>query len=600
MKKNVIFKDKKTQLHLIFHSLLILFLILSSASAFALNIQSTELFESSSEQTNQEASIDLEALGPGQLIQDKSVSSQDDTNHVFQKQYGPVKNNEGLWEIADKLRLNFQTNESSDTNTDLTTPQIAVALFEKNPHSFINLNINGILVGSTLDIPDKNQIQQLNKSEAFDQFLLHWEVWQGNASFEIDAQESEDNILPVLQAIVQTQVKTSAQIPVHTPDVTEAGIPPQDKIITAQLNPTPDVLVIKEKIIHEQKISEKKVLPLFTQTKFELFLNNSQNNFNEMINWLQSLHRSTFFKESILLKQPAFTPILIILLSLIVFTFIFWLFRREETEFLEITTSAHQSQNKLFSDDDLLNQKTTDEKLIIETKVETKVITETTTITDVEAESAEVKTFTASGKKNMLEFAFGDNISSYTSDQNQKEIKTQSATEEQPETEMQYDLSDIHLLDSFEQIRFVNGKIKDSKVSAFMNATQSDTLSEEMLSHDFDKIMDSNKIDIFIQEFEEVMSSLTDHTPDIDRTYVKLDNLIQFKLSINFIKILSEMMQANHLKQFSTTIIEFLEDVLDGKAKITSDTSDRLIFVVSFYNHYICSLKEFNKDKIEA
>ena len=121
-----------------------------------------------------------------------------------------------------------------------------------------------------------------------------------------------------------------------------------------------------------------------------------------------------------------------------------------------------------------------------------------------------------------------------------------------------------------------------------------------MLSHDFDKIKGDERIDVFIQEFEDVMSSLTNHTPLMNDSSDELENLLQFKLSVHFIKVLSKMIQATHLKQFSTTVIEFLEDVLEGNTKMTVDVSNRLVVVVNFYDRYIHSVKEYHSYKIEV
>ena len=96
------------------------------------------------------------------------------------------------------------------------------------------------------------------------------------------------------------------------------------------------------------------------------------------------------------------------------------------------------------------------------------------------------------------------------------------------------------------------------------------------------------------------MSTLSEHAPQAKHRDNELENLQQFKSSIHFIKILSEMMQATYLKQFSTTIIEFLEDVLDGKTKLTTDVTNRLTIVVSLYSSYIYSVKKYNNGKLEA
>jgi len=96
------------------------------------------------------------------------------------------------------------------------------------------------------------------------------------------------------------------------------------------------------------------------------------------------------------------------------------------------------------------------------------------------------------------------------------------------------------------------------------------------------------------------MASLSSQTPKESFSTQDLDKLLQFKLSIHFIKALSEMMKATYLNHFSTTIIDFLEDIIDGKTKMTTDTSHRLNTAISLYSHFISSIKTQSSHRLKA
>ncbi len=151
-----------------------------------------------------------------------------------------------------------------------------------------------------------------------------------------------------------------------------------------------------------------------------------------------------------------------------------------------------------------------------------------------------------------------------------------------------------------DDIRFVNRETSNLKSAAFLEATQKEKLSDDLFSQDFTNIINNEKVDIFIQEFEDVMANLSSQTPKENFSTQDLDKLLQFKLSIHFIKVLSEMMQATYLNQFSSTIIDFLEDVIDGKIKMATDTSHRLNVVISLYSHYINSIKTQASHRLNA
>ena len=200
--------------------------------------------------------------------------------------------------------------------------------------------------------------------------------------------------------------------------------------------------------------------------------------------------------------------------------------------------------------------------------------------------------------KNVLEAAFGNEI--YTQKNNLMEKnkpKVKAATLSQPQNNKS---TRTCLLDSIEEIRFVNETTRDSKINAFFDITQTENLAAEMLAHDFTYLNNNGKIDIFIQEFDEIMVNITRFVTHFDHTSEERENILQFKLSVHFIKILSEMMQADRLEQYSTTVIEFLEDILIGQTQMSPDIGDRLVGVINSYNDYINSIKEKHCNSIEA
>ena len=79
--------------------------------------------------------------------------------------YGPVAPHETTWSIATKLR----------PNSGVTVPQELLAIYRVNPAAFDHGQINGLMKGSTLKVPDQATIQSLGPLEAKEQLdaLMH-------------------------------------------------------------------------------------------------------------------------------------------------------------------------------------------------------------------------------------------------------------------------------------------------------------------------------------------------------------------------------------------------------------------------------------------
>ena len=89
--------------------------------------------------------------------------------------YGPVKNGEALWNIAEDVKA----------GTSMGMAQVMMAIFKQNPDAFLKNNINLMRVGQTLQIPSEGEITSTSRSVAQQELRAQMEEWQeykGNAS----------------------------------------------------------------------------------------------------------------------------------------------------------------------------------------------------------------------------------------------------------------------------------------------------------------------------------------------------------------------------------------------------------------------------------
>ncbi len=155
-------------------------------------------------------------------------------------------------------------------------------------------------------------------------------------------------------------------------------------------------------------------------------------------------------------------------------------------------------------------------------------------------------------------------------------------------------------LNSMAEIRKVNQSTLDQRISAFQELNTDIQMTDEQWLQEFENIRNNEKLDVFIDEFEQLLSEINSRTKNVEDSPENLDNLIQFQSSIRFIKVLSEMVQAQRLNRFSYTVAEFLDGLIEGKISTSSDTGRRLSKVAKFYNQYSRLLKGQSSYKISA
>ncbi|QQZ29133.1 hypothetical protein HMY34_10350 [Thiothrix subterranea] len=131
--------------------------------------------------------------------------------------YGPVKNNDTLWDIASRQRPSYA----------ISVPQMMAAIRAKNPDAFINGDINKLKKGIHLQIPVIPDVQQ-NANKQASQDSLHAEMTRLREQLSTEQQRSAD-LSKQLASLQANQAATTAE-------------PTQDQAQVAQLQ---NALMIK-------------------------------------------------------------------------------------------------------------------------------------------------------------------------------------------------------------------------------------------------------------------------------------------------------------------------------------------------------------------
>lgn len=113
---------------------------------------------------------------------------------VVNGKYGPTSRNDSLWKVAEKV----------NQHSDVSIEQVMMALYKANPDAFYKKNVNALMAGKTLKIPEKSDIIELSKQQANRQFYRQMAVWEGRAVDEPEEQIASD-------------VKTSSQLTLVPP-----------------------------------------------------------------------------------------------------------------------------------------------------------------------------------------------------------------------------------------------------------------------------------------------------------------------------------------------------------------------------------------------
>ncbi len=110
--------------------------------------------------------------------------------------YGPVRKRDTLWGIASRVKTQ-----------DVSVAQMAMAIYEANPDAFAKPNVNHLIAGKNLKIPDSQTILKLSQVEALRQFKQHKRDWREQQALEQQARKALQ-VKKSVQAIADSQQKS--------------------------------------------------------------------------------------------------------------------------------------------------------------------------------------------------------------------------------------------------------------------------------------------------------------------------------------------------------------------------------------------------------
>ncbi len=116
-------------------------------------------------------------------VKTNAVVQNDFSSLAVDGEYGPTNRSDSLWKVAEKV----------NTYNDVSVEQMMMALYKANPRAFYKKNVNALMAGKSLKIPEKSEIVRLSKKQANTEFYNQMAVWEGKAIAEPEAQlASED------------------------------------------------------------------------------------------------------------------------------------------------------------------------------------------------------------------------------------------------------------------------------------------------------------------------------------------------------------------------------------------------------------------------
>ena len=152
--------------------------------------------------------------------------------------YGPIQRTDTLWSLANRYR----------PSTRVSVYQTMVAIYEKNPRSFADGNINHILVGSTIALPNEQEASRISDEQARARFRSDNASWKGistrytaevkkvavppkpavkpagESKPHVTTKPGETEVAPQPQVVAKVEEKAPAPLPKPTEPATPAKV----------------------------------------------------------------------------------------------------------------------------------------------------------------------------------------------------------------------------------------------------------------------------------------------------------------------------------------------------------------------------------------
>ena len=84
-------------------------------------------------------------------------------------EYGPTDGADSLWKVAKNV----------NSDPDVSVEQMMIALYEANPQAFYKENVNALMAGKVLKVPEQQVVLRLSRKQASSEFYRQVKAWEG-------------------------------------------------------------------------------------------------------------------------------------------------------------------------------------------------------------------------------------------------------------------------------------------------------------------------------------------------------------------------------------------------------------------------------------
>lgn len=182
-------------------------------------------------------------------------------NNGSADEYGPTRKNDTLWHVAEGL----------SREQGVSVEQMMVALYQANPDAFYKDNVNALIAGKTLKIPEKDVIVKLSRSQALAEFNRQRQAWKNRLApapvksadvketvtdnqlkltAPVEATVADDAVVaPGSDKSTSTQKSTATQAGVEASGSAETAAAPADAAIQTKIAALEKQLAVMQQII---------------------------------------------------------------------------------------------------------------------------------------------------------------------------------------------------------------------------------------------------------------------------------------------------------------------------------------------------------------
>ncbi|MGZ8225870.1 MAG: FimV/HubP family polar landmark protein [Methylococcaceae bacterium] len=149
------------------------------------------------------------------VVSDRPLVSRPQPSAYAGNGYATTGRNDTLWDIAQRV----------NTDSDVSIEQMMIAIYEENPRAFYKDNVNALLAGRKLKIPDRESALKLSRKQALAEFNRQVSEWKNRSAVPVET-------------VVNNEAATDNQLTLHAPTESAVGdnidITSADKQVTAK------------------------------------------------------------------------------------------------------------------------------------------------------------------------------------------------------------------------------------------------------------------------------------------------------------------------------------------------------------------------------